>query len=35
MPNIQIPNGGQAPNGIQGPPCSSPEECMKMFGPNR
>jgi len=28
------PSGTQAPpSGIQGPPCSSPEECMKMFGP--
>ena len=30
------PGGVQAaPGGVQGPPCSSPEECAKMFGPQR
>lgn len=45
-PPANIPSGGQPtdiPSGIQGPPaniptgapCSSPEECMKMFGPKQ
>jgi hypothetical protein len=35
--NIQIPEGVQIPSGStqQGPPCSSPEECMRMFGPKQ
>lgn len=28
-----IPNQGAMPGGLQGPPCSSPEECARMFGP--
>jgi len=33
-PPTNIPTGTQPPAGVQqGPPCSSPEECMKMFGP--
>ena len=30
-PPANIPTGPSG--GMQGPPCSSPEECMKMFGP--
>ena len=33
-PPVNIPTGTPPPTGVQqGPPCSSPEECMKMFGP--
>jgi len=33
-PPANIPTGTQPPTGTQqGPPCSSPAECMKMFGP--
>jgi len=28
-----VPTQGSMPSGIQGPPCSSAEECAKMFGP--
>ncbi len=38
VPPAQIPsttNIQTAPSGQQGPPCSSPEECMRMFGPQR